>query len=124
MKKILLVDDEPNALYVLKRTLGKGGYAIETANNGAMALKKILADKPDLLITDMQMPKMNGQDLCNAVRERYPEGDIRIIVVTARTDRELRTWAEDYDNLVFMEKPVSPRKLLDRVTALLDTAAV
>jgi len=123
MKKILLVDDEPHVIYVLKLFLKKNGYEVTTANNGEQALKKVISDNPDVVITDIQMPRMSGQDLCNFLQKEIPDPDRRIIVMTSRTDNELRSWAKNFNNLEFLEKPLSPRRLVARLRSYFETAS-
>ncbi len=112
MKKILLVDDEPHVIHVLKLFLNKNGYTVITANNGEQALKLVANENPDVLITDIQMPRMSGQELCDTLEKESPNPHRRIIVMTSRTDRELRVWAENFSRLEFLEKPLSPRRLV------------
>lgn len=72
-KKILLVDDEPNIRLVLSAVLDRSGYAVEVAEDGFAALRTIQRSKPDLVITDLRMPNMNGFELLSVIRTRYPE---------------------------------------------------
>ena len=110
--KILLVDDEPHVINVLSIFLKKDNYTILSANNGDQAMELINKEKPDFIVTDIQMPKMNGQMLCDNINENDELSSIQIIVMTSRTDEDLRVWAKQYDNITFMEKPLSPRKLV------------
>jgi CheY-like chemotaxis protein len=72
-KKILLVDDEPNIRFVLSAVLQQAGYTVETAEDGFAALRKIQNARPDLVITDLRMPNMNGFELLSVLRTRFPE---------------------------------------------------
>ncbi len=121
MKKILLVDDEPHVIHVLKLFLKKNGYEVITANNGEQALKKVISDNPDVVITDIQMPRMSGQDLCDRLQKELPDPDRRIIVMTSRTDNDLRIWAKNFNKLEFLEKPLSPRRLVARLRSYFNT---
>ena len=114
MKKlrILLVDDEPVPIRVLRLALEKAGYEVETASTGHMGLQSILASQPDVLITDIEMPGMSGKDLCLALQADLPDRKFPIFVATSLTDLEHRNWSQAIPNLVFLEKPVSARKLL------------
>ncbi len=115
MTKILLVDDEPHVIHVLRLFLQKNGYQVITANNGEVALEKVITESPRVIITDIQMPRMNGQDFCNMLNEKFPDPERRILVMTSRTDEGLRAWSENIDNLEFLEKPLSPRNLVSRL---------
>ena len=72
-KKILLVDDEPNIRFVLTAVLDQAGYEVDTAEDGFVALRKIQKSVPDLVITDLRMPNMNGFELLSVLRTRFPE---------------------------------------------------
>lgn len=114
MAGVLIVDDEPYVLHVLQNFLERDGHAVETARNGEEALARMELAQPDVLITDVQMPRIGGQQLCREVDERYPDPRRLVLVMTSRTDRELRAWAERA-NAEFLEKPISPRRVLSRV---------
>ena len=115
MNKILIADDEPHVLRVLKLSLEKEGYAVETSNNGKEALERLEQSHPDILITDIQMPLMTGEELCRHINEHMPERKFLIFVLTSRTEIEHREWSRDIHNLLFLEKPVSIRNLLDKI---------
>ncbi len=111
-RKVLIADDEPYILRVLKMKLELGGYEVDTAANGVEALEKLGQDSPAVLITDINMPLMGGRDLCHFL-EAYPvEPPVFTIVVTSDADRANREWAERLRNACFVEKPFSPRKIL------------
>ena len=112
MKKILIVDDEPHVIMVLKQFLERSGYTICSAVNGKLALESITEEKPDVVITDVQMPIMNGIQLCTIIKQQRPELMKLIILMTSRTDRCIREWADQYDNVILMEKPLSMRHLV------------
>jgi DNA-binding response OmpR family regulator len=111
MKRILIVDDEPHMTHVLKLHLQRSGYTVETAPNGKVALESVLKSAPDVMVTDIQMPLMTGQELCLALEAQYPERTFPIFVMTSMTDREHREWTAQIKNLKFLEKPLSMRAL-------------
>ena len=111
MKKILIVDDQPHVSLILKQFLERAGYSVNTALNGEQALASIAEQMPDVLITDVQMPKMSGIELCETIASRYPELCQLIIMMTSRTDRDIRVWAESHGHILLMEKPLSMRRL-------------
>ena len=115
MKKIMLVDDEMHVLRILKLSLEKKGYAIKTYNNGQVAFDALKQGWPDVLITDIQMPRMTGEQLCTQIELEYPERTFLIIVLTSRTEIEHREWSAKINNLQFLEKPVSMRNLIDKL---------
>ena len=115
MKRILLVDDEPHVIRILKLSLIKAGYEVTDAANGLQAINNISQAHPDVLITDIDMPRMNGKELCMHIEKTLPERRFIIFVLTSRADNEHRIWTSNIHNLVFLEKPVSIRKLIARL---------
>ncbi len=111
MKSILLVDDEPMTLRVMRQALEKDGFQIETAFDGKDALEKITASQPDVLITDIDMPRMTGKELCQQIQASMPDRRFPIFITTSLTALEHRDWSGKISNLVFVEKPISLRKL-------------
>ena len=115
MKKILIADDEPHVLRVLKMSLEKEGYEVNTCGNGMEALARIENEQPDILITDIQMPQMTGEELCLHLQQHMPGRKLLIFVLTSRTEIEHREWSRRIDNLLFLEKPVSIRNLVEKL---------
>ena len=115
MKKILIVDDEPHVLRVLKMSLEKEGYEVAVCANGKEAIEHLQAEPPDILITDIQMPLINGEELCRYIEEHMPERKFLIFILTSRTEIEHREWSRDIRNLQFQEKPVSIRSLVEKI---------
>ncbi len=111
-KRILIVDDEAVVVRVLKLVLERSGYAVESSSNGQAALERIIEQAPDVLITDIEMPRMTGEELCKQIHESFPERDYPIFVVTSVTALEHRVWSSEIPKIIFLEKPVSARKLL------------
>jgi DNA-binding response OmpR family regulator len=114
-KKILVVDDEPQILKVLKAYLEKAGFQVLGAADGLSALAVFHREKPDFLILDLNLPGMDGLDVCKAVRR---ESNLPILMLTARveeTDRliGLELGADDY-----VIKPFSPREVVARVRTI------
>lgn len=114
-KRIMLVDDELHALRVIKMSLENAGYEVTTYQNGLDAFEALEEVQPDALITDIQMPKMDGEALCKAITRDYPDRTFRIYVLTSRTEIEHRIWSQSIGNLEFLEKPISIKKLMDRL---------
>lgn len=115
MRRILIVDDQPHVIRVIKLGLEGGGYEVDTALNGSECLVKLCDKHPDLLVTDIDMPRMGGKELCRVIQQQFPDRAFPIIVLTSRTEMEHRDWTRDIGNLAFMEKPVSIRRLLSHI---------
>jgi CheY-like chemotaxis protein len=114
-KRILVADDEPHVLRVLAHSLEREGYEVQTVSNGADAYERVVQAAPDVLITDISMPKMNGQLLCERIQELIPDRQFLIFILTSRTEIEHREWSAALPNVKFLEKPVSTRKLLNQL---------
>lgn len=121
--RILVVDDEAYVTHVLRQYLERDGYSVRTASNGEQALEAATDFEPEVVITDVQMPRMNGQMLCEELVRRHSEAAPLLLVMTSRTDRELRTWAATMGNADFLEKPVSPRRVLARIAEHFELSA-
>ena len=118
MSRILIVDDEPSVLDVLAVLLTDEGYQVQTAPDGQVALDLIADTLPDLLITDVMMPVLDGWRLLAAVRERTPA--LPVIVISAVDRPEVRP-REIFitDHTVFLRKPFHIDALLTMVERLL-----
>lgn len=115
-RHILLVDDEPHVTRVLRLALEKAGYAVTTAHDGHEALACMAQQLPDVLISDIQMDGMDGRTLCPLARKTWPDHDFLILVMTSMTALEERSWARELANTEFLEKPLSPRQLVARLS--------
>ena len=116
--KILIADDEPYILHVLSIKLRNAGYEIVTANDGEEALEICRIEKPDLIITDYQMPHCNGLQLCD-INSREQGKTVPAMLITARQydiDPEV---AKQYGITEIMAKPFSPKEVLQKVEGLL-----
>jgi len=123
MKRVLIVDDHAPVVRVLKLGIEAAGYEVDSATNGSECLLKLCQGHPDFLVTDIDMPRMNGKELCLAIEEQFPDRSFPIVVLTSRTEIEHREWTADIDNLSFMEKPVSVRRLISTIDLGLADAA-
>lgn len=112
MKRVMIVDDHAPVLRVLRLGIEDAGYEVESASNGSECLVKLCDGLPDFLVTDIDMPRMNGKELCLAIEEQFPNRTFPVVVLTSRTELEHRDWTRDIANLSFMEKPVSVRRLV------------
>lgn len=116
-KTVLIVEDEKNIVDILRFNLQRSGYAILEAYDGEDGLRQALSANPDLILLDVMLPKMNGFDVCKALREKG--SNVPVIILTAREEESdkvlgLEIGADDY-----ITKPFSMLLLGKRVTALL-----
>lgn len=115
MKRVLIVDDQATVIRVLKLGIEEAGYEVDSASNGSECLVKLCEGHPDFLVTDIDMPRMSGKELCQAIETQFPDRTFPIVVLTSRTELEHRDWTRAISNLTFMEKPVSVRRLLSHI---------
>lgn len=120
-KKILVVDDEAHVRRVLELKLKSRGYQIITAMNGLDGLERIRSEHPDVVITDINMPGMDGESLCRLSDPLKKERPFLTIVMTARISPEEQTWIEEMHETQFVEKPFSPSNLLERINTYFGT---
>ncbi|EEG76465.1 response regulator transcription factor [Dethiobacter alkaliphilus] len=116
--KILLVEDEKNIVLGVTICLRSEGLEVEVAEDGADALRKIEAEKPALVLLDLVMPKLNGLDALQIMKEKEEMKDIPVIVLSARAQEEDIQRAMDLGANDYMAKPFRPDELLaviDRV---------
>ncbi|HCC69474.1 MAG TPA: DNA-binding response regulator [Nitrospiraceae bacterium] len=117
--RILVVDDEPDLVELVKYNLIKEGFSVEHAGSGDSALKKIGGENYDLIILDLMLPGIPGLELCRILRKDEKTAGIPVIMLTAKTDEVdkilgLEIGADDY-----ITKPFSPRELIARIKAVL-----
>lgn len=117
--KILVVDDEPQITRVLRTSLSSHGYEVLVANDGEAALKALQESNPDLIITDLSMPKMTGIELCETVRD---SSQVPIIVLSVRGEDKSKIEALDKGADDYVTKPFSINELLARIRANLRRA--
>jgi len=118
---ILVVDDEPQITRVLKTTLSAQGYSVRTAADGEDAVDQMKSWAPDLIITDLRMPHMDGLELCRRVRS---ESRLPIIVLSVKGEEDIKVQALDAGADDYIQKPFSTNELLARVRAALRRAAL
>jgi DNA-binding response OmpR family regulator len=114
--KVLIVDDERGIIEVLEAYLERQGYEIQSAENGVEALRKVKSFQPDIIILDLMLPDISGEEVCRLVRM---ESDVPILMLTAKSAEDDRIngiiiGADDY-----VTKPFSPREVIVRVQAIL-----
>jgi two-component system alkaline phosphatase synthesis response regulator PhoP len=117
--KILVVDDEIYIVHILDFSLGMEGYEVVTALDGEQALEKARTEKPDLIVLDIMMPKLDGYETCKRLKADAETQDVPVILLSAKgrnIDQKVgfEVGADDY-----ITKPFSPRKLVERINAIL-----
>ena len=121
-KKILVVDDEVHILHVVSLKLRNAGYEVITAQDGDEAVETFLAERPDLVITDYQMPHLSGVGFCSVLRQEHNVTDLPIVMLTARGFDLDEEEMSNAGITCVLEKPFSPREILHCVEELLGHA--
>lgn len=117
--RILVVDDSPANVDVLRRLLGREGHIVFTAADGVEALKVLNAERPDLVITDVMMPRQNGLDLCRAIKEDPSTRLVPVVLLTALNETNDRIHGIEAGADDFIGKPFDAHELHARVRSLL-----
>jgi len=120
--RILVVDDDRAVRESLRRSLAFNGYTIDTAGDGVEALEKITADRPDAVVLDVMMPRLDGLEVCR--RLRSTGDDLPILVLTARDSVSERVAGLDAGADDYLPKPFALEELLARLRALMRRATI
>ena len=115
-QKILIVDDEPKIVEAVAAYLENSGYAVLTAYDGKEAMQVFEKNKPDLLVLDLMLPFMSGEDVCREIRKT---SRIPIIMLTAKMEEDDKIYAFQIGADDYVTKPFSPRELVARINSLL-----
>src|SRR5206468_13114795 len=117
--KILVADDSPNIREILKISLEGDGYTVVLAEDGEMALAVVAQEKPDLLIMDVMMPKVNGFQVCRRVKTDRATHDVPVIMLSAKSAQQDVYWGKDCGADEYMTKPFSTMELVKTIERLL-----
>jgi DNA-binding response OmpR family regulator len=121
MKKILIVDDEPNIVMSLEYLLRRKGFDVLIARNGTEALQSVKTHNPDLVLLDIMMPDVDGYEICDHIKSTTALAHIKVIFLSAKSkksdiERGLELGADQY-----MIKPFSNKELVQNINSLLST---
>ncbi len=118
-ERILVVDDEPDLLELVRVNLAQEGYRVDTVSSGRIALSELRRAKPDLIVLDLMLPDLSGIDLCRKIRADADLSSMPIIMLTAKADEVDRVVGLELGADDYVTKPFSPRELVLRVRAVL-----
>ena len=121
--RVLVVDDEPDLVRILEFGLKAAGYQVETASDGQEGLKKAREQKPDIILLDLMLPKLDGYKVCRLLKfdERYKH--IPIMILSARTQEGDQNLAHEMGANRFLTKPYEFSEILQHIQALLKLSA-
>jgi two-component system, OmpR family, alkaline phosphatase synthesis response regulator PhoP len=119
-KKVLLCDDEIHILRAAEIKVSRAGYEVRIAHDGQEAWELIQQELPDVLVTDVQMPRCDGLELSRRIRNHPATKDLPILMLTAKGyESEYREVAEKSGVVAILAKPFSPRELVRRIDQIL-----
>ena len=118
-RSILVVDDEPDLLELVRFTLDRAGFRVETAASGEEALSRLRRSVPDRLVLDLMLPDLSGEEVCRRVRGDPGLTGLPVIMLTAKSEEVDRVVGFELGADDYVTKPFSPRELVLRVKALL-----
>lgn len=113
--KVLVIDDEAHIRRVLEIKLKNRGYQVLQAKNGQEGFDMIQKHQPEIVISDINMPIMDGKTLCEKTSGLKKEHPFLTIIITARINPEDRDWIETSQDTQFMEKPFSPARIVEAI---------
>ena len=119
-QKILVVDDEPDAVELLEFNLKQAGFDVSTAADGAEALKKARIIQPSLIVLDIMLPEIDGFEVCKLLRNDPATGSIPILMLTAKAAEIDRVLGLELGSDDYVTKPFSPRELILRIKKILE----
>lgn len=119
-KRILVVDDEMYIVNILDFTLAGEGWEVVSANNGEDALRTLLKFEPDLVILDVMMPRIDGVEVCRAIKAREESADTPVIMLSAKDREKDKEEALEAGADLYLTKPFSPGRLVAEIRNLLN----
>jgi two-component system alkaline phosphatase synthesis response regulator PhoP len=119
ISKILVVDDDPDIVEILRYNLSMAGYDIKSATNGKEAIKKAKIFLPEIILLDVMMPEMDGIETCTIIKEIPSLNNTRIIFLSARNEDYTQLSAFDAGADDYITKPVKPKILLKKIASIL-----
>jgi CheY-like chemotaxis protein len=122
-QRVLIVEDDSLVAKVLSRTFERAGFEVTVAGNGERAWPLLKESRFDVMICDINMPRMSGRELCTRLKAEGTPLPRCTLIVTSRSEHEQRSWVREISGLSLLEKPVGPKQLLQAVhERLLDAA--
>ena len=123
-KRILIVEDEPDLMAYFKLALARTGFELEMASNGHEAVRRARELRPDLVLMDVMLPGITGIEAC---RRLYADPDLakmRIVMLSSRTEDEVRQAALEAGAMDYWTKPIGPTELLEKVQGVLEQGSI
>ncbi len=113
--RILIVDDEPDLLAALVRSVKAAGFDVSTARDGESALSEVAKKAPDLILSDVIMPGLNGFQTTRKLKESEASASIPVLLMSAKVGPADTFWAEEVGAVALLKKPLDTRELVQRI---------
>lgn len=120
-KRILIADDDASIRRIVQMVLTHHGLKVITAEDGEDAFQKAITEKPDAVLLDIRMPKMNGLEVCSKLKATEATAHIPIGFLTAEKELESYKQAQELGGMIYITKPFKPERLVDIVGVLLSS---
>ncbi len=120
-RRILLVDDEPNIVKIISRRLMAEGFEVSVAMDGIIALEKARAEKPNLILLDVMLPKLSGYDVCRQLKQDMRYKNIPIIMLTALAHESDEEFGLEVGADAYIRKPFKAQQLLQKIEELISS---
>ncbi len=117
--KVMVVDDSPTELKLMSEPFVSQGYNLITATDGEEAIQKVESERPDLIVLDVIMPKLNGFNVCRHIKKSEKLKSIKVILLTSKNQESDKFWGEKQGADAYMTKPFSGEDLLATAVRLL-----
>jgi len=118
IKNILVVDDSPTELHVLREMLAKNGFTVATANSGEEAIEKLKTQRPDLVLMDVVMPGMSGFEATRSISKNPATASIPVIICTTKGQETDKAWGLRQGAKDYIVKPIIESVLLEKIRAI------
>jgi twitching motility two-component system response regulator PilH len=118
IKNILVVDDSPTELHLLREMLAKNGFTVATANSGEEAIEKLKTQRPDLVLMDVVMPGMSGFEATRSISKNPATASIPVIICTTKGQETDKAWGLRQGAKDYIVKPIVENVLLEKIRAL------
>jgi len=118
--KIVIADDEPDIVAILSGRFRAAGFEVFAARNGSEAVEAVRHHHPEVLVSDVMMPELNGFQVCRKVRSDPDLADVRLVLLTAKDSEADRFWGSEVGADLYLAKPLDPARVVASVRALLE----
>ncbi len=118
IKNVLIVDDSPTELHVLREMLSRSGFSVSTVSSGEEAIETLKSQRPDLILMDVVMPGMNGFEATRAITKNPQTANIPIIICTTKGQETDKAWGLRQGAKDYIVKPIVEKVLLEKIQSL------